>query len=126
MKISAPMTMKARLDSARVRFSAAGTVAAAAFVPMLAWAADTSSPSFTDTGTKVCGFFNNVNGILNMTSVLVITAAVIIAGYQIAFAHKRIADVAPILIGGVLIGAASQIAKMLIGDQGSCGAGTSE
>ena len=29
--------------------------------------------------------------------------------------HKRIADVAPILIGGFLIGAAAQVAKMLIG-----------
>ncbi|WP_199757161.1 hypothetical protein [Pedobacter sp. KBW06] len=28
-----------------------------------------------------------------------------------AAAHKRISDVAPILIGGVLIGAAAQIAK---------------
>jgi type IV secretion system protein VirB2 len=47
-----------------------------------------------------------------------VTIAVVFAGYQIAFAHKRIADVAPILIGGVLIGAAGQIAKMVIGDTG--------
>jgi type IV secretion system protein VirB2 len=44
--------------------------------------------------------------------------AVIFAGYQIAFAHKRISDVAPILVGGFLIGAAAQIARMLVGDAG--------
>ncbi|MNJ79190.1 Type IV secretion system protein virB2 precursor [compost metagenome] len=43
-----------------------------------------------------------------------VTIAVIFAGYQIAFAHKRIGDVAPVLIGGFLIGAAAQIAKMLL------------
>lgn len=55
-------------------------------------------------------------------SVAVVTIAIIFAGYQIAFAHKRISDVAPILIGGVLIGAAGQIAKMLVGNADSCSA----
>ena len=44
------------------------------------------------------------------------TIAVIFAGYQIAFNHKRISDVAPVLIGGFLIGAAAQIANMLLPD----------
>ena len=61
---------------------------------------------FGGTDKKVCGFFSNINGLLNMASIAVVTIAVIFAGYQIAFAHKRIGDVAPILIGGVLIGAA--------------------
>ncbi|RYG94098.1 MAG: type VI secretion protein, partial [Alphaproteobacteria bacterium] len=49
-------------------------------------------------------------------SIAVVTIAVVFAGYQIAFAHKRISDVAPVLIGGFLIGAAAQIARMLLGD----------
>ena len=53
-------------------------------------------------------------------SVTVVTIAIIFAGYQIAFAHKRISDVAPILIGGVLIGAAGQIAKMLVDGKTDC------
>lgn len=73
---------------------------------------------FGETGDKVCSFFDNINGLLNLASIAVVTIAVIFAGYQIAFAHKRIADVAPILIGGLLIGAATQIARMLIGDTG--------
>ncbi len=63
-------------------------------------------PSTSAAPTRRCGFFNNINGLLNIASIAVVTIAVIFAGYQIAFAHKRIADVAPILIGGVLIGAA--------------------
>ena len=69
---------------------------------------------------RVCSFFTNINTLLNVASIAVVTIAVIFAGYQIAFAHKRIADVAPILIGGLLIGAAGQIAKMLIGGTDGC------
>lgn len=59
-----------------------------------------------------------------MGSIAVVTIAVIVAGYQIAFAHKRISEVSPILIGGVLIGAAGQIANMILqnknGSSGDC------
>lgn len=75
---------------------------------------------FAGTDIKVCGFFDNVNGLLNMASIAVVTIAIIFAGYQIAFAHKRIADVAPILIGGLLIGAAGQVAKMLLPEATDC------
>jgi type IV secretion system protein VirB2 len=68
------------------------------------------------TDNDVRDFFRNINSLLNIASVAVVTIAVIFAGYQIAFAHKRISDVAPILIGGFMIGAAAQIANMLIGE----------
>lgn len=77
--------------------------------------------AFGGADAKVCGFFSNVNGLLNMASIAVVTIAIIFAGYQIAFAHKRISDVAPILVGGLLIGAAAQIARMLLGPEaGEC------
>jgi type IV secretion system protein VirB2 len=78
-----------------------------------------AAPDFGGADSKVTGFLQNINGLLNLASIAVVTIAVIFAGYQIAFAHKRIADVAPILIGGFLIGAAAQIAKMLVGDAGA-------
>lgn len=92
-----------------------GTAAlmAALMIPSLALA------QVGDTGTKVCGFFQNINSLLNAASIVVVTIAVIFSGYQIAFAHKRIADVAPALTGGVLIGAAAQVAKMVVGGNGS-------
>lgn len=63
---------------------------------------------------RVESFFGNINALLNVASIAVVTIAIIFAGYQIAFNHKRISDVAPVLIGGFLIGAAAQIAKMLL------------
>ncbi|MEZ2417996.1 TrbC/VirB2 family protein [Luteibacter sp. RCC_6_2] len=91
-----------------------------AFVPDLALA------QVGETQTKVCGFFGGINTILNAASIVVVTVAVIFSGYQIAFAHKRISDVTPPLLGGVLIGAAAQIARMVVsGDDktstGQCG-----
>ena len=67
--------------------------------------------------TKTCEFMENITGLLNLASIGVVTIGIIFAGYQIAFAHKRISDVAPILIGALLIGAAGQLAKWIIGAQ---------
>lgn len=64
---------------------------------------------------SICGILNTVNKLLSVASVVVVTIAIIFSGYQIAFAHKRISDVAPVLIGGIMIGAAAQIAKMIMG-----------
>jgi type IV secretion system protein VirB2 len=86
-------------------------------VPMLAFAQDTSGTSST-----MCTLLTNMNDILNAISLVVVTIAVIFSGYQIAFAHKRISEVAPILIGGVLIGAAGQIAKLVLGGSGGVAA----
>ena len=66
---------------------------------------------------SVSGFMNNLTSLLNIASIAIVTIAVIFAGYGIAFAHKRLSEVAPVLIGGFLIGAAGQLAKMLIGDK---------
>lgn len=84
-----------------------------------------AAADYAGTNEKVCGFLGKTNNILNMASVVVVTIAVVFAGYQIAFAHKRVSEVTPVLLGGVLIGAAGQLAKMLIGDTGqtACTAG---
>lgn len=67
-----------------------------------------------DLTSATCGVLGKVKTLLNAVSIIVVTIAVIFSGYQIAFAHKRIGDVAPVFIGGLLIGAAGQIANMLI------------
>ena len=89
----------------------AAVAVAALALPELAFAQDGSGAK-----TSVTTFFTNLNGLLNVASIAIVTIAVIFAGYQIAFNHKRVGDVAPVLIGGFLIGAAAQIAKMLIPD----------
>ena len=93
-------------------------------IAFLAPAVGMAADDFTSASGGACKFIKNIHTVLNLMSVAVVTIAIIFAGYQIAFAHKRISDVAPILIGGVLIGAAGQIAKMLVGNADSCSAGT--
>lgn len=63
---------------------------------------------------KVNGFFGNLLIILKVISVGIVTVAIVFAGYQIAFAHKRLSDVAPVLIGGLLIGGAATIAAWFV------------
>lgn len=109
-----PSRPMSRRRQAVTAFLQAALFVAIIALPELAFAE--GGPDFNGTDGKVKGFFQNINSLLNIASVSVVTIAVIFAGYQIAFAHKRIADVAPILIGGFLIGAAAQVANMLIGD----------
>lgn len=118
-----PVMSKAVEHQVKSTFSA--LVMAVAFVGFLMAPGMVMAQDFGGADTKVCGFFSNIKGLLNIASIAVVTIAIIFAGYQIAFAHKRIADVAPILIGGLLIGAAGQLARMLMGaDGGSCGSST--
>jgi type IV secretion system protein VirB2 len=65
---------------------------------------------FAGACSNVVTFFKNFEKILKAASVIIVTIAIVFAGYQIAFAHKRLSDVAPILIGGLLIGGAAAIA----------------
>lgn len=110
-------TQKAMAEQAKVL--ALGLLKATALIAVLTVPA-LAQGGYAGTDQKVCGFFDNVQGLLNMASIAVVTIAVIFAGYQIAFAHKRVGDVAPLLIGGLLIGAAGQVAKMLLPEATEC------
>lgn len=98
-----------RSSRARIGMFLYLAVLIALIVPGIAFGQDA-----TDTINTTCTFATNINKILNAISIVVVTIAVVFSGYQIAFAHKRIGDVAPVLIGAVLIGAAGQIAKMFL------------
>jgi type IV secretion system protein VirB2 len=74
-------------------------------------------------GTNIKSFFETINGILAVISLVIVTIAIVFAGYQIAFAHKRISDVAPVLIGAFLVGGAAAIASMLVSGGTTTGAG---
>ncbi len=97
---------------AELRQFAKFAFAAVAMLPCIAMAQELGGAD-----TAMCSMLKNINTILNLVSLVVVTIAVVFAGYQIAFNHKRIGEVAPVLIGGVLIGAASQIAKLVVGSQ---------
>ena len=89
--------------------AAAIVLVAALALPELAMAQDFQE--------KTCDFLDQITGLLNVASIAVVTIGIIFAGYQIAFAHKRISDVAGILIGALLIGAAGQLANWIIGSR---------
>lgn len=75
-------------------------------------------PAFAQAGgveSRATAFMDNVIGVLKAVSIGAVTIAVMICGYGIAFGGKTFRDVAPILIGGVIIGAASYIASMILG-----------
>jgi len=111
------------LHSPRTRLFIIMCIMAFVVFPGLAFAQDAG-----ETITTTCGFATNIQKILNALSIVVVTIAVIFSGYQIAFAHKRIGDVAPVMIGAILIGAAGQIAKMFLGTSAgadACNATTS-
>lgn len=114
-------TNQSVLHSTRTRIGllvCLGMVVALA-LPSLAFAQDA-----TDTIATTCGFASNINKILNAISIIVVTIAIVFSGYQIAFAHKRISDVSPVLIGAILIGAAGQIAKMFLAGSTSASGAT--
>jgi type IV secretion system protein VirB2 len=84
---------------------------------LMAWILPNLALAQTDssgTVTTTCGFLGNVQLVLNAISIVVVTIAIIFTGYKVAFAHARISEVAPVLIGAVLIGAASQIANIFL------------
>lgn len=45
----------------------------------------------------------------------VVTLAVIIAGFKVLFQGQTFREVAPIIVGGIIIGAAGEVAKLLVG-----------
>jgi len=92
-------------------------VTAAIAMPVLAMA---QAGGTGDAQQSICDLLGKVQSVLTGVSVVVVTIAIIFAGYQIAFAHKRITEVAPILIGGILIGAAGQIAATLLKGYTAC------
>ncbi len=103
-----------KMSNRQAKGQVSSLLMAIVFVAVLAVPNLLLAQTFEGVDQRVCGFFDDVRGLLNMASVAVVTIAVIFCGYQIAFANKRISDVAPIFIGALLIGAASQIAGMLL------------
>lgn len=70
-----------------------------------------SSSAFADF-SKASNLINQINSWLTGISVTVITMAILVAGYKILFQGQTFREVAPILIGGVIIGGAAQIATL--------------
>ena len=63
---------------------------------------------------KINTTVTNVNTILVVISVAVVTIAIIWAGFKMIFQGARLTDVANVLIGGTLIGGAGAFAAFIV------------
>lgn len=63
---------------------------------------------------KVNSFLENLSTALYGIGAVVLTIAFMWAGFKIMFQGQTLREVAPVLIGGVLVGAASAIAGYII------------
>lgn len=70
-------------------------------------------PAFAGGFDKVTENATNIQTLLKGIAIVVVTIAIMIAGYKIAFSGARLQDVAGILIGGTLIGGASALAAWI-------------
>lgn len=71
--------------------------------------------SFAGTGLdKVDTFLENVSNWLSNAGVVILTIAIMVAGYKVIFGGRTVQEVTPIVLGGILVGGASFIAGMLL------------
>lgn len=63
---------------------------------------------------KINTTITNVNAILVVISVAVVTAAIMWAGFKMIFQGARLTDVANVLIGGTLIGGAAAFSAFIV------------
>ncbi|MBT9595712.1 MAG: TrbC/VirB2 family protein [Vitreoscilla sp.] len=56
----------------------------------------------------------NIQAILVLISIAVVTIAIIWAGFKMIFQSARLADVANVLIGGTLVGGAAAFASFIV------------
>ena len=75
-----------------------------------------AEPALAQTGglEKTNTFANNVLAILRGVSITTVTIAIMLAGYKFMFKHADLAEVGKILIGGLLIGGAAELARYIL------------
>lgn len=74
-----------------------------------------AEPAFAQGLDKVNTFAQNVLEVLSGISIVVVTIAVMWAGYKFLFKNADMAECAKILAGGLLIGGAAELAGYLLG-----------
>lgn len=74
-----------------------------------------ANPSFGAGLQKVNTLVQNIQDVLTAVAIGVVTIAILIAGYKILFGGQTFREVSPIIVGGIIIGAAVEIASLLVG-----------
>lgn len=81
-----------------------------------AFAAGSGGPTATGLNSTGTSFITLITGLLGVIGGGIATIAVFIFGYQVSFGGKSPAQAAPVLIGGLIIGAAAAIGAALTGN----------
>lgn len=59
-------------------------------------------------------FLNNIATYLKAFALIILTIAIMVAGYKVMWGGSTVREVVPIMIGGILVGSASYIASLLV------------
>jgi hypothetical protein len=96
-------------------FALMGLVAVAmmAFFIDPAWAGSTVK-------NKVQTFTCDILGIVVVAGRVVVTVAIFIFGYMVSFGGKRPTEAAPVLVGGLIIGIAGELAAFFVPGGSDC------
>jgi len=78
---------------------------------MLLLAANNAFAQLTNVSTTL----TNIKNVLMALSVVVVTLAVVYVGYKILFGGSTFKELAPVIIGALIIGGGAQIATLLVG-----------
>jgi type IV secretion system protein VirB2 len=90
-------------------------VKALSFLTAMLFCVMFAEPAMAQGLTQVNTLMDNVLGALRGVSIAAVTIAVILTGYRMAFKGESLADCAPVIIGGIIIGASTEIAQLLLG-----------
>ena len=75
-----------------------------------------TEPAYADGGlVKVNDFMDTITSILRGASIATVTLAIMWAGYKFLFTQANPMEVGKIVIAGMLIGGAAEIARYLLG-----------
>ena len=86
------------------------------FISMFAAMFLVAEPAFAAGGTgNISSFFESIKTILTSVAVVVVTIAVMWAGYKMLFGGSSIREVGPVVLGAVVIGSSAWIASQLVG-----------
>lgn len=70
--------------------------------------------------TKVSAFTCSVLDIVVVIGRVIVTIAIFIFGYQVSFGGKRPTEAAPVLVGGLIIGIAAEVAAFFVPGTAAC------
>lgn len=73
-----------------------------------------SSPALAADLASVNTFLGNIQTMLKGVAIAVVTIAFMVAGYKVVFGGSTVREVVPIVIGGLIIGAASYFAGLIV------------